>query len=236
MITLLIPIAIVFVLYTMYVVQIILRAQMIGKELVKKARAYTSNDVSHTHSMLVLGDSTAVGTGSEPEKSVPGRFAEYFNATVENYAVNGATTHDLFQQSKQARKDHYDMIEIHIGANDVIGFHSLKSAARDLDTVLTDLRGKSNSIVLLTAGNIGNAPVFVWPLNILVSYRTRILRRLFKVVCADHHVVYVDIFAEPDIFVGQEKRFYAPDGLHLTGEGYGYWFQIVRKYVNAQQS
>ena len=101
-----------FVTYCAYVTWVVLRAQQIGKVLVQKAHAFT-DETSRPRSMLVLGDSTAVGVGSEPEKSVPGRLARYLSASVESYAESGGVTRDLLPQSQQARKDYYDLVHIH---------------------------------------------------------------------------------------------------------------------------
>ncbi|NBV76823.1 SGNH/GDSL hydrolase family protein [bacterium] len=183
-------------------------------------------------SLLVLGDSTAYGVGaSAPDKSVPGRLADFLNGSVENYARSGALTREIRDQFLQSQRSRYDLVLIQVGANDVMFGKSLESAARSLQETIRLVHSKSERVLVLTAGDIGLAEIFPWPLSTIFSYRTRILREAFKRVCVEEKAVYVDIYAQPDIFGTAPHKYYAKDGLHLLDSGYEYWFDIVRGYV-----
>jgi lysophospholipase L1-like esterase len=218
--------------YLLYGLLLIFLAIHRAKPLVAQARPYTrGSSPSHSRTLLVLGDSTAVGVGATPETSVPGRLAEHLNASVENYAVSGARTKDLAAQRARAPLPHYDYILVQIGANDVTSFSTLTSARDTLNTELTELSKLSSHIFVLTAGDIGATPVFITPFRWLVSYRTRVLRDYFKATCAQHGATYIDIYAEPNLIATDVATYHAPDLFHLSPAGYEYWFTIVKKYL-----
>lgn len=200
-----------------------------SRELVERGVAYTN--ATGSHNLLVVGDSTAVGVGSDGSLSVPGRLSQHLDASVENYAVSGARTHDVVSQLNQAQKGTYDIILIQVGANDVIHFTNFSELEKSLETVLTAATSKSNRVLLLTAGKIGDAPLFPWFARPLFNARTVKVRELFQNQAQDHGVQYVDIYSRESPFEADVTRYYAPDYLHLTGEGYGFWFSIVREYV-----
>jgi lysophospholipase L1-like esterase len=216
-----------YIVYCAYPLYAAVRA---ARPLVARARPYTDSGV-RSHAMLVLGDSTAVGVGSTPAGSIPGRLAQSLDASVENYAKSGAVTSDLAQQYARAQQETYDTILIQIGANDVVGIGSLKNVSEIFAADVAALSAKSSRIIVLTAGDIGSAPLFRWPLSRIISYRTRVLREYFKAVCTQHGAIYVDIYAEPNIIEDDPAKYHAADNFHLSDDGYGYWFSLVIKYV-----
>jgi lysophospholipase L1-like esterase len=201
----------------------------ISAGLVAEAKPYES--ATGTRSILVLGDSTAVGVGSPSDEAVAGRLGEYLNATVENYAKSGAVTADLAGQLSQAKQTHYDVILIQIGANDVIRFRSLAAAQSELDADLKVASKLSDHVVVLTAGKIGEAPFFPRLLGFIWTWRVDALRTRFIATTAQNGALYVDLYSIPDPFTSDPARYYAPDGLHLTGDGYGFWFEQVQKAI-----
>jgi len=204
----------------------------VSAKLVAQARPYES--ATGTLSVLVLGDSTAVGVGSPNDESVAGRLGVYLNASVENYAVSGAVTSDLAAQIAQAKKPKYDLILIQVGANDIIRFHSPETTAQTFDVALKSLQPRSDRIVLLTAGKVGEAPLFPRLFGWLWTWQAAHMRTQFMAVAQADNVAYVDLYNIPDPFSSDPSRYYAPDGLHLTGEGYGFWFDQVQKTIQAR--
>lgn len=198
----------------------------ISARLISEAKPFEK--ASGTRSMLVLGDSTAVGVGAPSDGTVAGRLSAALDASVENYAVSGAQTRDLKGQIDRAKKSSYDLILVHIGANDIIRFHSVKDTSALLDESLARLRGKSEHVVLLTAGKVGKAPFFPHGLGWIWTVRSKALRSSFMPVAEKNGVAYVDLYTMPDPFNADPDRYYAPDGLHLTGDGYGFWYEATQ--------
>ncbi len=205
-------------------------AELTGKSIVQQTQPFTR--ATGTRSLLVLGDSTAYGVGaSSPEFSVPGRLSAELNLSVENNSRSGALTREMVEQLSRSTQKRYDMVLLQVGANDVIFQKSLTKAEVSLREALVLAREKSDRVVLLTAGDIGSAEVFFWPLSTLMTYRTELLRTKFMRVSEELGVVYVDIYAYPDAFASDPKKYYAADGLHLSDSGYDFWFGIVLEYV-----
>lgn len=190
---------------------------------------------SGTRSMLVLGDSTAVGVGAEtPEVSVAGRLAGAFNLSVENRAKSGAVVADLRAQLSSASESEYNLILIQAGANDVIRLHSLEAADAEMRSVIQDAKKKSDRVVLLTAGKIGEAPFFPWFVRALMTHRAKELRDMLSATAREEGAAYVDLYNAPDPFASDPARYYAPDGLHLSGDGYDFWAGEIVEVIEAR--
>lgn len=202
----------------------------VSQALVKKAVPFENLSSDQSVSLLVLGDSTAVGVGaSEPEDTVAGRYAESVGATyVENQAVSGAKTNDLFEQISQARLESYDYILIQIGANDIIRFRSAEEAGGILREVLRKLPPHQN-LKLLSAGNVGATEFFPWFLNPLYTKLNLKYHEVFASVVAEAGGVYVNLYQPPedDPFTQNSDKYLAPDGLHLSSDGYALWAEKV---------
>lgn len=210
-----------------------LRLLRISTALVATSHPYTNT--TGTVSILVLGDSTAVGVGvNQPEESVAGRLGRLLNASVENYAQSGAIVSELLQQMTYAKRDHYDLVLIQAGGNDIIKLRDLLESNNTMDTVLAAARKKSDRVALLTAGRIGHAPFFPKIVAPLLTLRSLSLRSLFMATAQKQNVLYVDLLGMSSTFNSEPGRYYAADMLHLTGAGYGVWFDKLESELRVR--
>jgi lysophospholipase L1-like esterase len=181
--------------------------------------------------ILVVGDSTAVGTGSlDPTKSVAGRLgAEYPYATIVNHSKNGRKTGEMIAVVKEEEGKRFDLVLLQTGGNDIIRFVPLEKVASDVDTLLTESKKLSDRVVLVTSGDVGAAPFFPRPINIFWSRRTSAVRVLFMDAAKKHDVVYVDLlgYGVDGIFNTDIKKYYSPDLLHPSEDGYGVWYDYI---------
>lgn len=200
--------------------------------LVRHAVPYTRVDGART--MLVLGDSTAVGVGGGREESVPARVGRLIDASVENYAESGAKTAKLAEQLTRAKRERYDLILIQAGANDVIGLARLDDVAAEMKTPMHAARKMSDRVILLTSGKVGDAPLFPVIAQSFFTGRASGLREAFMALARTEGVQYVDLFSSTDILKTDYARFYAPDRFHPSGEGYRVWFDEVRTVIQEQ--
>ena len=94
-------------------------------DLARDARPYTAQPPQPTRRVLVVGDSTAVGTGaSTAADSLPGRIGQdHPQWRIDNLAANGAKFGDVVQQLERAGGG-YDLVLVLAGGNDVIRFTS----------------------------------------------------------------------------------------------------------------
>jgi lysophospholipase L1-like esterase len=209
---------------------------LIGKTNVLVAQAVPYQSGGGTNSMLVIGDSTAVGVGAtSPADSVPALLGSYIHASVENHAVSGAKTSDMEAQLHEAQRSSYDLILIQVGANDVVGLGSIDAANGELETLLSDAQAYSRNIVLVTAGRVGDAPIFPILIKPYLNSRAVELRTAFAATAASAGALYVDLSGDTsDAFDADPSKYYAADMFHPSSAGYGLWFAAVQSAVSAQ--
>ena len=183
--------------------------------------------------ILVMGDSTAVGTGSlSQETSTAGWFAKDFpNGYIENISQNGLKLAGLKQKLSLIKRSDYDLAVIQIGANDIMRLTPLNKIDEDVRFVLIALRKVSRNIVILHSGDVGAAPLFIWPFNWVLTKRSYDVRDIYKKAALDTGATYVDLIrinAADPVFSSNPQKYYALDGLHLNGEGYYMWYKSMR--------
>lgn len=202
-----------------------------SRDLATNAVTFERGAGNHAVRILVAGDSTAVGVGSDPEYSVAGRLAEDLNAFIENVSKSGAKMEDVVDQLARARRTSYDLLVIHAGANDVMYFSNFDEVATHTNFALEKAHTLSDKVVLLTSGDIGKAPLWPRPVGWLMTSRTKKVRGIIKPKVEGSGAEYVDLYMLPDPFADDPKRYYAPDLLHLSGDGYGVWFEHITDVV-----
>jgi lysophospholipase L1-like esterase len=176
--------------------------------------------------LLVVGDSTAVGTGaSSAAHSLAGLLAAaYPHLAIDNRARDGATFADVIGQL--AGPGRYDLVLVQAGGNDVIRLRDLDQVRADVDRVAALARERSDAVLLMPAGNVGNARFFWPPLSWWMTARARRLHAIVQEVAVRRGAVYVDLYedAADDPFVTR-PGLYARDGLHPSDAGYRVWWR-----------
>ncbi len=179
--------------------------------------------------LLVVGDSTAVGTGAaSPQDSVAGRLAARFpGLAVVNMARDGARMADVAGQLEASPRRSYDAVLIQAGGNDILGFTPLTRLRRDALRAMERARRRGGCVVMMSTGDVGAAPAFPAPLSWVLSARTTKVRELFMAAAAEAGIAYVDLYRPPaeDPFLTDPGRYYARDGLHPSAAGYGLWLE-----------
>lgn len=189
--------------------------------------------------LLVVGDSTAVGTGaSTPRASLAGLLAARFpGLLIENRARDGATFADVARQlAASGLSEPFDMVLVNAGGNDVIRLRNLDTVAQDIDRVAQLARQTAPFVVLMPAGNVGNAPLFFPPVSWWMTQRARRLHAAVAASAERHGAVYVRLFEERenDPFA-QRRTLNASDGLHPSDAGYRVWLQQLLQQANLAQ-
>ena len=175
--------------------------------------------------LLIVGDSTGVGTGaSAPAKSLAGLIAaEHPNLTIVNRSADGATFERIAAQLEGGGR--FDAVLIVGGANDVMRLTGAEALRRALSRVLFLARARADMVVLMPAGNLGNARFFLWPWSMLMTRRARMLHAIARQAAAAHGATYVSLFKEraADPFARAPERLHAADRLHPSDAGYALW-------------
>lgn len=177
--------------------------------------------------LLIVGDSTAVGTGaSAPDKSLAGLLAQaYPGLHIENRGRDGATLAEVPHQL-EASDTRFDIVLMLAGGNDVIRLRDLDNTPSHLDRIVQLAKACADTVVLMPAGNVGNAPFFFPPLSWWMASRSRELHALVREAAQRQGVGYVRLFKErADDPFAQHKALNAKDGLHPSDGGYQIWLQ-----------
>ncbi len=203
-----------------------------GKELSARAVPFQRLNLQAKMRILILGDSTGVGTGAEDNNlTVAGRFGQAFpDAEIVNKSQNGWRVHDAREFLDTADLGKFDLIILQIGANDIIRFTPLSNFSQNLASIFKRAKAMSPVVAALHSGNVGLAPFFPRWIGPLYSWRTRQVRAIYSELASDSGVIYVDLYTDRahDPLGADVAKNYAPDGLHLTGAGYGVWYAKIQ--------
>ena len=184
--------------------------------------------------IVVAGDSTAFGVGALPAETTAGRIAAAFpHARVINVARSGARVGHVVEQLEEAGVSRADVVLIHACANDVLEFRHPDKVEEDVRAALVHAQAMSDNVVLMPGHDFSVAPFFLRPISRLIMWQAVRVHAAVKRVVRERNVMFVDLFgdatAEP--FVREPRRFYCPDGLHPSGEGYAIWFAALLAQV-----
>jgi|GEM_PF-2969235 lysophospholipase L1-like esterase len=191
-----------------------------------------SFDRGADQSILLIGDSTAVGTGSSDDAKTLSSFLakDYPNTNIVNKAENGALTERVLTQLNNEIGNEYNLIIISTGGNDVWALTREKKLRKIFTSLLRRARAKSNGrVIVLFFGNEGSAPFFPIFLQRFLLRRTLMIRDLFEEVTKEEQVTFLELFTNPkeNPFVLDPEHNFAPDGLHPNGNGYWNWYKHV---------
>ncbi len=209
--------------------------------LVKKTKVLIKNAVPYERSLpesdmkiLVLGDSTAYGTGSlKNSETTAGRLGELFpQADVKTIVENGLKLEGLLEKvSSIDPNEKYSIILIQIGANDIIRLTNMKDIEARIDTLVDKLSKQTKKLIFMHSGNVGDSEFFPSYVQPILTSRSNKVREIYIKTAEKHNAFYVDVIGSgiPKIIEVDPSKYYANDLLHLTGEGYGLWFDEIRK-------
>ena len=212
----------------------------VGQFLIYFQKARTISDQTESFSykpddinlrILVAGDSTAAGAGTKPINSVAGRFHQDFpEAEIVNLGKSGYKIKDV-RQSLEQTEDNFDLAILHAGANDILYFTALSKAKTEMGKLLTEANKISDNVILITSGDIGKSPILPFPVGWYYSSRSKKYLNTFEEIAKQKEVAFVDIYnSEKNVkFEKEPDKYYAPDKIHLSGEGYKLWYDQIRE-------
>lgn len=202
-------------------------------KLVEQSRRFEHDIPDSKQRILVIGDSTGVGTGTSPEFSIAGQLGSDFpDASIQNESVNGWKVADALQNFPDVPAKSFGIVLLQIGANDIMRGTPLPKFCEALDGLFKKSAAAGKRVLALHSGNIGLAPFFPWPLSSIMRARTLRYRSEYRRIASANGVTYVDLYHEAadDPFQGKDE-FYAADLLHLSAKGYGEWYRSVKKMM-----
>jgi lysophospholipase L1-like esterase len=223
----------IYVLHIFLVITIFSAVKMIIRLSINKSlgihtKPFSSNE-EHSEKILILGDSTAVGTGAASvNDSIAGRLAHDFpKAQIVNRAVNGACIRDLPKQILGMEHTTFMMIIVSVGGNDVWHLSRTKTIEETLLTIFPKLQAMSpKRVFFLTYNNISRGPLFPsWISWFLSMHAARIEKSITQ--CAQQYRVPVICLFEDTVdnpFLRIPEKLFAADGIHPNSDGYRLWY------------
>jgi lysophospholipase L1-like esterase len=98
----------------------------------------------------------------------------------------------------------------------------------DQRRVLDMTKHIASKIIILHSGDIGQAPMLIWPFTWIYTWRSLKVRQMYM-ESQDDRVSYVDIYT---LNKGRDlSQGYAKDNLHLNKEGYALWYSYIKNQL-----
>ncbi len=199
-----------------------------NKQLAFKSERWNSTEAG-TVKILILGDSTAVGTGASSAKdSIAGRLAKDFpRSEIRNLGKNGGLISDVKTQIMSVAHERFDLIIISAGGNDAWSFTSLKSIDNNLTTVFSIAKEISaGKVFFLVYNNLGDAPIFPKIIRLFLRIRTTKIQHQILDTATRLNVPIINLFTDTknNPFTQSPKTLFAADGIHPSSEGYRLWY------------
>ena len=177
--------------------------------------------------LVVVGDSTAVGTGAESlDDAIPGRLGKLLGARWRAVGTNGYTSAEVLREHiDDAAGGPADVAVMLVGWNDALKLRSGRSYARDLAALIERLKAASpqGRVVVVAPPAFGDFAVLPQPLRMALGAHAAGLTKIAEQVADEHEV---------DFAPGFDGKSVASDGFHPDGEGYaGMSASIARALV-----
>lgn len=186
--------------------------------------------------LLVLGDSTAAGVGTDTQDdALPGnlarQFAKHFGRGTEWTALgeNGATARDLLERFiDEAASASYDVVFLSIGANDALGLRPRRAFSRDVRQLVDRLREASPDAVILVSlmPRFDRFASLLNPLRWNLALHAASLDDGARAAVAGLRGVFT--IPKPPPYT---PEFWASDGFHPGPSGYREWIEFALSSV-----
>lgn len=232
-----------YYLANVFIVYVVLHAiRMILMLVLNKKLTFASNRMNTSgegvHRILILGDSTAVGTGADcAEDSIAGRLAHDFpDAEICNLGDNGGLISDVSNQIRSVVGQKFDLIIISAGGNDVWHLTRLSTIDHHLYYIFTEAVAMTHSVYFLVYNNIGDAPLFPSWLQFFLKRRCIKIHDRIQLVAEHMNIRTIKLFNEEDNnpFIKEPIGLFASDGIHPSSRGYELWYHRMWRELVAR--
>lgn len=205
-------------------------------ELARLSEPFEASPAGAVASLLVVGDSTGVGTGaSSPATSLAGLIGQaHPRLKITNRAGDGAKFADIAGQLEALGAERFDAILVLGGGNDVIRLTRDETLEQDIARTAGLARTHAGLVVVMPCGNVGSAPFFFVPWSWLMTWRSQALHGFVREAAKDNSALYVNLYKDKseDPFARRPNELNARDGLHPSDAGYRLWWDELNRQAD----
>ncbi len=176
------------------------------------------------HEIIFLGNS--ITDGSE--------WVELFaNLRVKNRGISGDTTDGVLFRLNEVTRSKPDKVFLLIGINDLSRGVAQETVFENICTIARQIHTDSPKTKVFVQSILPVNPVFEkFPNHVTKTEQVLWINQNLVSWCAMNNCTFIDLFSsfknESDNLLNPK---YSNDGLHLTGDGYVLWAEIIRPLV-----
>lgn len=202
-------------------------------------RGMQSFGTGPTLTYVVMGDSTAIGQGTDYAHSYARQSAEHIasrhTVNLVNVGISGATAQDVVDvQLRSAIGQHPDIVLLAVGANDATHGTTGASFERSVRAIVTSLRIANPNVQIVVTGSpdMGSVARFPWPAKQLAGLRTRQINRVYARLIPEFHLIFAPIAEQTGPAFRKDPSLFAADKFHPNTRGYALWTPIVNRALD----
>lgn len=159
-----------------------------------------------------------------------GEWSELFNnKKIKNRGISGDTTEGISNRIDQILAAKPQKIFLMIGINDLREKHKpIENALKSYKTILVQIKTESpkTKVFIQSLLPVNNQKKYLYDNNLIIQFNLA-LQKLAK----DFDCEYIDIFSHLADSDSQLDNKYTLDGIHLNGQAYLKWKEVIRKYI-----
>lgn len=149
------------------------------------------------------------------------------NPNVKNRGIAGDNLYGMLKRLDQVTAIRPKKIFLMIGINDVISNQALEDIVRKYRMALANIKQLSPATEVYIQSVLPANSRFKTPVNNNLIFQ---LNQELQVLAREFNYQYIDLYSFFTIDNELAYR-YTNDGLHLNGEGYAVWKEIIKNYV-----
>lgn len=188
---------------------------------------------------VVMGDSTAIGQGTEYKNSYAvasaNQLAQDYQVQFVNVGVSGAKTQDVLDtQLKKAATYKPDLVLLAVGANDANNFTSGKTIQSGLQQTIDGLKKSNPKVRIVVTGSpaIDAVPRYIWPYKQFRGLRTKQVNDTFASIIDKNNLTFAPIAAKTRSAFLANPTLFAADKFHPNARGYALWTPVINQALH----
>jgi len=150
------------------------------------------------------------------------------NPNIKNRGISGDNLYGLINRLEQVTANRPKKIFLMIGINDIIANQNLSEIMKKYRLLLSDIKQSIPETQVYIQSVLPVNSRFKTPID---NNQIFLLNIQLKALAEQFNYEYIDLYSFFTIDNQLAYR-YTNDGLHLNGEGYAVWKQIIKKYVD----